>query len=161
MPSPTRIMCKVLFYRFRLGARHGILYTSSASQNLQSTVFRKISAISPPTYHHISCHKSISLCQNAKWGFKQCFICRNPSRYLLPHLEFNEFHISFRNLGKIFCELRSGAREELRVCLGQRLFVILVWAECLRCLWVLLRNKVSTIFGIIFLLVREECVRCT
>ena len=44
------------------------------------------------------------------------FFCGNAYRYWLSHLEFNEFHISFHNLGQIFRELRSRAREEFRVC---------------------------------------------
>ena len=43
--------------------------------------------------------------------------CGNPSRNWLPHIEFNEFHISFHNLEQIFRELRSHARKEFRVCL--------------------------------------------
>ena len=43
--------------------------------------------------------------------------CGNRSRYRLPHLEFNDFHISFHNLGQIFRELCSHAREEFRVCM--------------------------------------------
>ena len=34
-----------------------------------------------------------------------------------PFLEFDDFHISFHNLGQIFRELRSRAREEFRVCM--------------------------------------------
>ena len=41
--------------------------------------------------------------------------CGNPSRNWLPHLEFNEFLISFHNLGQIFRKLRSGAHKEFRV----------------------------------------------
>ena len=37
----------------------------------------------------------------------------------LPHFEFNEFHISFHNLGQIFRELRSHAREVFHVCMQQ------------------------------------------
>ena len=33
--------------------------------------------------------------------------CGNPLRKLLPHIELNEFHISFHNLRPIACELRS------------------------------------------------------
>ena len=41
--------------------------------------------------------------------------CGNHSRYWLPHIDFHEFHISFHNLGQIFRELRSRAREVFRV----------------------------------------------
>ena len=44
------------------------------------------------------------------------FVGGNHCRYWRPHFEFNEFHISFNNLGQIFHELRSHAREEFRVC---------------------------------------------
>ena len=36
--------------------------------------------------------------------------------FIIPHLEFIEFHISFHNLIQIFRELRSRAHEEFRVC---------------------------------------------
>ena len=48
--------------------------------------------------------------------------CGNPPRYWLPYLEFNEFHISFHNLGQIFRELRSRDREEFRVL--QRVYFV-------------------------------------
>jgi hypothetical protein len=44
--------------------------------------------------------------------------CGNHSRYWLPHIEFPEFRIFFHNLGQIFRELRSHAREVFRVCLN-------------------------------------------
>jgi hypothetical protein len=43
--------------------------------------------------------------------------CGNHSRYWLPHLELNEVHISFQNLGQIFHELCSRARREFHVWL--------------------------------------------
>ena len=46
---------------------------------------------------------------------EELFFSLNPSRYWLPHIEFNEFHISFHNLGQIFGELRSHAREQFGV----------------------------------------------
>ena len=44
--------------------------------------------------------------------------CGNPTRYLLLHLEFNELHISFHNLRKIFRELSycSHHNTELHDC---------------------------------------------
>ena len=41
--------------------RHGILYTSSASQNWQSAGIRQISTIPPPIKHDILCYKCIIL----------------------------------------------------------------------------------------------------
>ena len=42
----------------------------------------------------------------------------NHAKYWLPHLECHEFYISFHNLGEIFRELCSRAREVFRVCTG-------------------------------------------
>ena len=53
--------------------RHGILYTSSASQNPHFMGFRKIYAIFCRIYHDIQCYKSLRSCKNAKLGLKQRF----------------------------------------------------------------------------------------
>ena len=39
----------------------------------------------------------------------------NPSRFWLPHLEFDQIHISFHNLGQIFRELYQHTHKKLCV----------------------------------------------
>ena len=45
-------------------------------------------------------------------------ILLKPLTKLGPHLDFNEFHISFKNLSKMFREIHSRARAEFLVCLS-------------------------------------------
>jgi hypothetical protein len=56
--------------------------------------------------------------------FKSTQLCGNLSRNCLPQLEFNEFHIFFHNLRKIFSELRSRSRKVFRVW---------IWAHIDKC----------------------------
>jgi hypothetical protein len=37
-------------------------------------------------------------------------------------------------------------------------FLVLLWVECMHCPWALLRNEVSTLFGIIFLFWYSDCL---
>ena len=81
--------------------RHGILYNSFASKNLQSTGFHKISAIF--SQFHMTFHDIDAL---------DYILCGNPSRNRLPHHNLNNLHISFHNMRQMFRRIRCLTRFE-------------------------------------------------